>query len=152
MKIYDINDAISQLETQESAAFFTSGASMRPLLRTHKDIVVITKVKGTLNIGDVALYKKNGVKKLILHRVIGTKDDGTYIIRGDNTYCKEYVSHSDVLGVMTALYRNGKYVNCHTSKWYKSYVKRNKFFYPLRWIWRTKIRKTAGKIKRKIKS
>ena len=150
MKIYDINDAIKQLETQESATFFTSGASMRPLLRTHKDIVVISKVTQPLRVGDVPLYKKKGVNKLILHRIIGMKNDGTYIIRGDNTYHKEYVPHSDVVGVMTALYRGGKYIDCNNSKKYKIYVWFNKVLYPVRWLWKTKIRATLGKIKRKI--
>lgn len=150
MKTYDINDALEQLKTQDSAAFFTSGASMRPLIRTHKDIVVISKVTQPLRIGDVPLYKKNGVNKLILHRIIDKKTDGTYIIRGDNTYHKEYVSPDDIVGVMTALYRGGKYIDCQNSKPYKTYVWFNKFFYPVRWLWKTKIRATLGKIKRKI--
>ena len=43
MKTYDINDVEKILNTQDTAAFLTSGASMQPLLRTHKDIVVIKK-------------------------------------------------------------------------------------------------------------
>ena len=89
MKTYDINDALNQLKTQESAAFFTSGASMRPLLRTHKDIVIIARPTFPLAVGEVPLYQKRGVDKLILHRIIGIANDGTYIIRGDNTYKKE---------------------------------------------------------------
>lgn len=150
MKTYDINDALEQLKTQDSAAFFTSGASMRPLLRTHKDIVIISRVDRPLRVGEVPLYKRNGVKKLILHRIIDIKPDGTYIIRGDNTYQNEYVPHSDVVGVMTALYRGGKYIDCNTSKRYKLYVKLNRFFYPVRRFWKTKIRATLGKIKRKF--
>lgn len=150
MKTYDINAVEEQLKTQDSAAYLTSGASMRPLLRTHKDIVVIVKAKHPLSAGDVPLYKKKGVEKLILHRIIGVKEDGTYITRGDNTYHKEYIPQSDVVGVMTAIYRGGKYIDCATSKRYKIYVKFNKFFYPLRWIWKTKIRATLGRIKRKI--
>lgn len=152
MKTYDINDALEQLKTQESAAFFTSGASMRPLLRTHKDIVVIARPHHPLKVGDVPLYKKKGVQKLVLHRIIGISQSGTYIIRGDNTYHKEYVLQEDVVGVMTALYRGGKYIDCANSKGYKIYVKLNRFFYPVRWLWKTKIRATLGKIKRKIMS
>ncbi len=150
MKTYDINAVEEALKTQDTAAFLTSGASMRPLLRTHKDIVVIARAKHPLKIGEVPLYKKQGVKKLILHRIIGIQEDGTYIIRGDNTYHKEYIPQSDVVGVMTALYRSGKYIDCNTSKRYKRYVKRNKFFYPVRWLYMTKIRSFLSKIKRKI--
>ena len=62
MKTYDINAVEEQLKTQHSAAYLTSGASMRPLLRTHKDIVVIVKAKHPLSVGDVPLYKKHGVE------------------------------------------------------------------------------------------
>ncbi len=150
MKTYDINAVEEALKTQDTAAFLTSGASMRPLLRTHKDIVVISKASHPLAVGEVPLYKKKGVEKLILHRIIGVTDDGTYIIRGDNTYHKEYVPQSDIVGVMSAIYRGGKYIDCATSKRYKRYVKINKFFYPVRWLWKTKIRAFLSKIKRKI--
>lgn len=150
MKTYDINVVEEQLKTQDTVAYLTSGASMRPLLRTHKDIVVISKAKHPLSIGDVPLYKKKGVEKLILHRIIGIASDGTYIIRGDNTYHKEYVPKTDVVGVMTALYRNGKYIDCGTSKAYKIYVKANRLLYPVRWLWKTRIRAFLVRVKRKI--
>ncbi len=150
MKTYDINAVEQALKTQDIAAFLTSGASMRPLLRTHKDIVVISKATHPLAVGEVPLYKKKGVEKLILHRIIGIADNGIYIIRGDNTYHKEYVPQSDVVGVMTAIYRGGKYIDCTTSKRYKLYVKWNKLVYPIRYVWKTKIRAFLGKVKRKI--
>lgn len=152
MKTYDINAVEEQLKTQDTVAYLTSGASMRPLLRTHKDIVVISKAQHPLSVGDVPLYKKKGVEKLILHRIIGVSPDGTYIIRGDNTYQKEYVPQSDVVGVMTAIYRGGKYIDCSTSRTYKIYVKTNRLLYPVRWLWKTKIRAFLGRVKRKILS
>lgn len=151
MKTYDINSVEEALKTQKTAAFLTSGASMRPLLRTHKDIVVIEKPNRPLAVGDVPLYKKSGVDKLILHRIIAINNDGSYVIRGDNTYCKEHVLPSDVVGVMTALYRGGKYIDCDKSIKYKIYVKLNGFFYPVRYVWKTKIRSTLSKIKRKLR-
>lgn len=151
MKQYDINAIEETLKTQDTASFLTCGASMRPLLRTHKDIVVITRPQHPLKIGQVPLYKKAGVNKLILHRIIAILEDGTYVTRGDNTYEREYISPSDVVGVMVALYRGGKYIDCNTSKKYKFYIKLNRFFYPVRWVWKTKIRATLSKIKRKFK-
>lgn len=152
MKTYDINAVEEQLKTQDAVAYLTSGASMRPLLRTHKDIVVISKPTHPLSVGDVPLYKKKGVEKLILHRIIGVANDGTYIIRGDNTYQKEYVPQSDVVGVMTAIYRGGKYIDCSASRSYKIYVKANRLLYPVRWLWKTRIRAFLGRIKRKLLS
>lgn len=150
MKVYDINSACEALETEESVAFLTTGASMRPLLRTHKDIVVIKKAVHPLQVGEVPLYKKAGVDKLVLHRIIDVKQDGTYITRGDNTYHKEIVPQNDVVGVMVEIYRDGKYIDCSNSKAYKVYVRLNKFFYPVRFVWKAKIRAALGRIKRKI--
>lgn len=150
MKTYDMNSVEQELKTQESVAFLTRGASMRPLLRTHKDIVVIVRPNHPLAIGDVALYKVPRSEKLVLHRVIGIKDSSTYIIRGDSTYQKEYVPHDSVVGVMTSVYRGGKYIDCNYSKKYKIYVKLNRISYPVRWFWMTKIRLPLGKMKRRI--
>lgn len=150
MKTYNLNSAEEILQHEETTYFLTSGASMYPLLRTHKDIVVINRTSQPLSVGEVALYKKSGASKLVLHRVIGIASDGVYIIRGDNTYCKEYVPQDDVLGVMTAIYRGGKYIDCAKSKMYKFYVWSVKIFYPFRWIWKIKIRPFLSRIKRKI--
>ncbi len=151
MKTHNIDSAKEILQQNETAAFLTSGISMYPLLRTRKDIVVISRAVHPLSVGEVPLYSKNGAPKLILHRIIGIAPDGRYIIRGDNTYVKEYVSESDVVGVMTALYRSGKYIDCATSRRYKIYVKAVNFFYPVRWLWKTKIRVFLSEIKRKIR-
>ena len=119
MKTHNLDLAKEILQSNESAAFLTSGASMRPLLRTHKDIVIISRANHPLSIGEVPLYSKKGVSKLILHRIIDIAPDGRYIILGDNTYRKEYVPQEDVVGVMTAIYRGGKYIDCKNSKAYK---------------------------------
>ena len=150
MNATSINTAEEQLKTNESAAFLTSGTSMRPLIRAHKDIVVISRVQKPLKVGDVPLYKKDGADKLILHRIIDIAPDGTYIIRGDNTYSKEYIPQCDIIGVMTALYRGGKYIDCKTSKLYKVYIKVNRFLYPVRYLWKVKIRPILVKIVKKI--
>lgn len=150
MKAYSLNSAEEVLKSRETAYFLTSGASMKPLLRTHKDIVVIRRVPQPFSVGEVVLYKKAGADKLVLHRIIGVKQEGTYIIRGDNTYSNEYVPQSDILGVMTAVYRSGKYIDCKKSVLYKIYVKLNRFFYPARRIFKTKILAFSVKIKRKI--
>ena len=150
MKTCEINAVEEQLKTDGTAAFLTRGASMYPLLRTHKDIVVIGKAEHPLKVGQAPLYKARGVQNLILHRIIGVTNDGNYIIRGDNTYKKEYVPQENVVGVMTAVYRGGKYIDCASSKKYKFYVKFNRFSYPIRWLWKTKIRAFLGAVKRKI--
>lgn len=150
MKAENINSAEKLLSENETASFLTSGSSMYPLLRTHKDIVTVKRAETPLRVDDVPLYKKEGRENLVLHRIIGITNDGIYIMRGDNTYRKEYVKPCDVVGVMVSIYRNGKYIDCLKSKGYKIYVKITKFFYPVRWFWHIAVRPVLGNFKRKI--
>ena len=88
----------------------TSGTSMRPLLRHHRDVVILTVPSEEVKKYDVVLYPgKSG--KYILHRVIGRKGD-TLIIRGDNTYVKEFVDKAEIMAVLTAFNRGGKRHTC----------------------------------------
>lgn len=150
MKTENINSAEKLLKDSPSAAFLTAGNSMFPLLRTHKDIVTVERVCHPLKKDDVPLYKSYGHKNLVLHRIIDVTADGIYVTRGDNTYTKEYVNPDNVVGVMTSIYRNGKHIDCKTSAPYKIYVKVTKFFYPVRWLWKVKIRPFLGRVKRKF--
>lgn len=149
MNTYNLNTAEARLSEQKTAAFLTSGASMRPLIRSRKDIVVISRIDAPVKRGDVLLYKKAGVQNLILHRVIEVQD-GLYITRGDNTYHKEYISKDDAVGVMTALYRGGKFIDPKKSMAYNMYVFFNRIFYPIRYIYNVYVRPILSKFKRAI--
>lgn len=134
------------LKTQDEVMTLTRGISMRPLLRQHRDIVVIKKPVFPLKKGDVPLYKVKGRKELTLHRILKVTKDG-YVIRGDNLFRKEYdVKDGDIVGVMTAFYREGKYYTCEDKR-YKLYVFLNRISYPLRYLWRIIIKPYLVKIK-----
>ena len=96
----------------------TVGVSMRPLLKTHRDTVVIKAKEARLKPFDVALYKRNG--DYVLHRVLEVTDWG-YIIRGDNCYTDERIKEEAVIGVLTEFFRKGKHVYCDNKK-YLQYV------------------------------
>ncbi len=82
------------------------GVSMLPLIRQHRDLVIVEKPKGRCKKYDVALYKKNG--RYILHRVLEVRADD-YVIRGDNCLRKEYgITDRQVIGVLSAVVRDGK--------------------------------------------
>ena len=81
------------------------GSSMRPLLRQGMDVVYIFPITERVKKYDVLLYRRDG--RYILHRVIGFYDGG-YIIRGDNTYKKEYVDASCGVGVLAKFNKHGK--------------------------------------------
>ena len=95
------------LKTQDEVMTRTRGTSMRPLLRQGRDIVVIKRPRFPLKAGDAPLYRVKGKKELVLHRILKVGKDGTYIIRGDNLFRKEYVKESQIVGVMKAFYREG---------------------------------------------
>lgn len=96
------------LEQDGQLMYRNVGDSMMPLLRQNKDLMIITRKTGKrLSVMDVPLFKrKDG--KYILHRVIWVRKND-YIICGDNQWYPERgVTDSQILGVLTAVVRNGK--------------------------------------------
>ena len=108
----------------------TVGVSMRPLFKTHRDMIIVKKPQGELSKYDVALYKVR--EKYILHRVIAVREN-EYIIRGDNTFRKEHIPKENVIGVLVAFNRKGKRHEV-TETGYKIYSRVWHFIYPVRYL------------------
>ena len=124
----------------------TSGVSMRPMIISGRDVVVIEKKKGRLKPLDVALYMRND-NDYVLHRVIRVTEKG-YIIRGDNCYQDEKVKEEDVIGVLVQYFKKEKPIFMDDKK-YLRYVKRRLFWYKPRRIFfliKIKLRKIARRI------
>lgn len=142
----NIEDAI-----RENGEIMTStvGISMYPMLRNRRDTVVIERVSRPLRKYDVPLYRDR-TGKLLLHRIIKVTENG-YIIRGDNRYYKEYgVKESDIIGVLKAFWRKGKYYDCAESVSYRIYARLICVSYPMRYIFKFKIRPVLSKVKRSL--
>ncbi len=109
----------------------TLGTSMRPLFKTHRDMIVVKRPEGELRKYDVALYVTPS-GKYILHRVIAVREN-IYLIRGDNTYSIERVPKEWVIGVLVKFNRRGK---SHTTdeRLYKIYSRFWNFIYPVRYV------------------
>lgn len=146
----ELKNADEVLKTQDEVMSLTRGTSMRPLLRQGRDIVVIKRPQFPLKAGDVPLYRVKSRKELVLHRILKVNNDGSYIIRGDNLYAKEHVAESQIVGVMKAFYREGKYFDCEKSRKYKIYIVLNRVSYPMRYFWKFKLRPLLSKIKHMI--
>lgn len=146
----ELKNADEVLKTQDEVMSLTRGTSMRPLLRQGRDIVVIKRPQFPLKVGDVPLYKVKSRKELVLHRILKVNGDGSYIIRGDNLFAKERVYEKQIVGVMKAFYRDGKYCDCEKSRKYKVYIFLNRVSYPLRRVWRQKVRHVLSKIKHTV--
>ena len=128
-----------------SYAAVTDGVSMRPLFKTHRDMVVMTPPDTPLKKYDVVLYRVGD--KYILHRIIAVKGD-TLVIRGDNTYSKEYVPKEAVLARLVSFNRKGKHGSVD-SFGFKLYSRVWNFIYPLRAAVR-KVRFLLSRLKRAV--
>ena len=133
------------LKTNEEASSLTSGYSMYPMLRHHKDVVTIKRVDRKLKKSDVVLYPGSD-GKFILHRIMRIKGD-IFIIRGDNNYFTERVDKDKIIGILKEFYRDGKYINCDSDFKYKLYSFYICHSYWLRLFWRKVILRILVKIK-----
>ena len=111
-------------------ASITRGVSMRPLFKTHRDVIIVRTPTRPLKKYDVVLYKVGD--KYVLHRIIGKKD-GVFIIRGDNTYTREYVEEGKILALLTEFNRGGKRHSVEETS-FKIYSRVWNFIYPVRYL------------------
>ena len=146
----ELLDADKALEQKSEIAILTKGISMRPMLREHRDVVIVERVNRPLKAGDVPLYRVAGREEFVLHRIVKCTKNG-YVIRGDNLLSNEYnVKDSDIIGVLKACYRDGVYFDCATSRKYKLYSLYIRLSFPLRKLWRLKVRPILSKIKHTV--
>lgn len=150
MENTDLSNVQEALKAQPEVAVLTRGTSMRPLLREHRDVVIIGRVEQPLKAGDVPLYTCGKNRPFVLHRILKVKEDH-YVIRGDNTYRLEHVKKQRVIGVMKAFYREGKYHNCATDRGYHVYIFLNRISYPFRYLRRVTLQKCLNRVKRILK-
>ena len=146
----ELKNAAVLLKIQDEVMTRTRGTSMRPLLRQGRDIVVIKRPEFPLKAGDAPLYRVKSKKELVLHRILNVRKDGVYIIRGDNLFVKEYVAESQIVGVMKAFYRDGKYCDCEKSRIYKLYIIANRASYPARYLWKCRLRPMLAGIYKRL--
>ena len=136
------------IREQGSLASVIKGVSMRPMLKTDRDVIIVSALTSDLKKYDVPLYRVG--KRYVLHRIIGVDTEKRiYIIRGDNTYQKEYVPFDAVIGYLTAFNRCGKHFDV-TNKGYMAYARFWHFIYPLRYFYvsaRSKLYSLYRKIK-----
>lgn len=82
------------------------GGSMRPMLKSERDSVLILPVTRPYRKYDVLLYRSPKPGKLVLHRVVKVKRDGSVVIRGDNCYYDETdVTPDRVVGILGGYYK-----------------------------------------------
>ena len=138
---------LCELEQHGSYASVTEGVSMRPLFRTHRDVVILKKPSRELKKYDVVLYTTSTEGKYLLHRIVKVKKD-EYLIRGDNTFIIEHVSPQRIIAVLTEYNRKGKRKSVDRFA-FRLYSRVWNFIYPVRLVFH-KLRCLLGKIYRGI--
>ena len=131
-----------ELRKHGTYATNTVGTSMQPLFKTHRDAVFVALPQKEIKKYDVLLYR-DPHERYLLHRVIGIKD-GVFIIRGDNTYKKEYVPCERVIARMVSFTRKGKHHEVGELG-YRFYSRFWNFIYPARYCLH-KVRSLVRKI------
>lgn len=127
------------LATQGKLVYTNTGTSMMPLLRQHRDLLIIAPPPaGRLKMWDVPLYRRdNG--QYIMHRVLWVRKHD-YIICGDNQWHPETgITDRHIIGVLEAVNRDGKVLpvrataeHPHVPLGYRAYVFVWCVFFPIR--------------------
>ena len=105
--------SFEELLARDGRLVYTNkGVSMLPLLRQNRDLMVIEKYAGQpLKRLDSVLFRRmsrDGCTPYVMHRILRVNQNGTYFIAGDNCFTGETVAERQILGVLTAVRRNGK--------------------------------------------
>ena len=145
-ELYDSGVVERELSERGSFASITKGVSMRPLFRTCRDMIVISPIEKPLKKYDVVLYRGEG-GEYILHRIIRAGAE-ICIIRGDNTYSKEYVPRDRIIGILTSYNRKGKSGSPDTFS-FKLYSRIWHYLYPVRFLY-VRLRSLLARIYRKL--
>lgn len=116
MRTYTIEEALQQHHTLLEVP---AGYSMYPLLRNKTDTFVLDNRFHRLHKGDVVLFKRGDT--YVLHRILSIDKTGICRIRGDNCSACDLVPTTDILAVMTELYRGKRHIRCGNSIWYTVY-------------------------------
>lgn len=123
-----------QLEQDKTVTFIPQGKSMEPMLKGGVDVVVLKKNQGRLRLYDLPLYYRRETDKYVIHRVVGFKPDGSYVMCGDNNFEKEYnITDNDIIAVVTGFYHKGKMKSVESLS-YRFYCKFIKYYRPFRLI------------------
>ena len=100
-----------ELERSGKIVFTVKGVSMRPLFRADEDAILVVKCDPeTLKNWDIVLFLRPGPKGIqyVLHRIVGRRPDGQFIIAGDNCIDYDIVDPKDILGVVKSAQRGNK--------------------------------------------
>lgn len=112
----------AEFESGHPCALVVTGHSMRPLLRNLKDqVILVSPEQRKPEQGEIVLFVRDG-GACVLHRIIGVRRDGSFLINGDAQLWTEVIRCDQVRAVVSAVKRGKRYISCD-GKLYRRYVK-----------------------------
>ena len=100
-----------ELKRSGRIVFTVKGISMRPLFHADEDAIIVVKCDPeALKNLDVVLFLRPSLEDIqyVLHRIVGRRKDGMYLIAGDNCISYDVVAPDDILGIVTTAQRGNK--------------------------------------------
>ncbi|MCL1867475.1 MAG: S24/S26 family peptidase [Paludibacter sp.] len=125
MKVIPNNLFFSEIEkilsAGENVSITVKGRSMTPLLRSGRDVVVLSSAdEKSLAVGQIVLFRYND--RHLLHRIIKI-DAEKLVIQGDGVRSTEIATRADVIGVVVAIIRkSGKKITL-PNRWENLYFR-----------------------------
>lgn len=139
-----MNKFENEIQSKGYIVYTNDGDSMMPLLREHRDIMVIRKITEPLKKNDAVLFKRpNGA--YVLHRIVKVCGLGQYKIAGDNRAFAEKVPEEWIIGILSEVIKDGRHISVESDE-YKAYLKK----VPYRRL-RLKLKRFPTRVLNKIK-
>lgn len=136
------------LQRDGRLVYTSVGDSMRPFIRSGKDLLVIERVDGRLKRYDAPLYRRDS-GQYVLHRILKVREND-YVICGDNRWQRETgITDRHILGVLTAIVRDGKTLSVRDPAYQRQVRLWCRFFWLRAMILWTKA--LPGRVRRKLK-
>ena len=101
----------------QEVSLLIAGGSMTPFLIHRRDRVILSPITAPLRRGDVVMYqRRNG--QYVLHRIVGCRKDGTFVLCGDAQTVREYgIRAEQIFARVTAAERKGKWIRPGDAFW-----------------------------------
>ena len=86
-----------------------TGSSMHPLLRDGDVVVIVPLGSRAPKRGEVVAAREPGSRRVVVHRIIARRKDGSYMLRGDNSPVPDGpFQRPDIIGRITEVERGGR--------------------------------------------
>ena len=107
----------AELAEGRNVSFTVTGMSMWPFICHGRDQVILSPCDTSqLKVLDIVLFQ-TPLKNYMLHRITGLKEN-TFETTGDgNCFHDGWFDKDCIVGKVTAIYRNGKRIDCNSFLW-----------------------------------